>query len=283
MYDLLFTGARVVDGTGNPWFWADVAVQGDKVVAIGKVEGRARREVRAAGRLLTPGFIDAHSHSDASLLVDPAAESKVRQGVTTEVIGNCGFSLAPLTGAARHLVAQEVQELELELAWSSLGAYLAALRRKGTAVNVVPLVGQGTVRRCVLGEEDRKPTPEELVEMSRLVEQALAEGAHGLSTGLVYPPGCFSATEELIALCRPVRQAGGIYASHVRDEGDELVEAVGEAIEIGVKAGLPVHLSHHKAAGPTNWGQVGVTLRMLEEARSKGQEVTCDVYPYTAS
>lgn len=283
MYDLLFTGAKVVDGTGNPWFWADVAIQGDKVVAVGKVEGRARREVEAAGRLLTPGFIDAHSHSDASLLVDPAAESKVRQGVTTEVIGNCGFSLAPLTEVARHLIAREVQELEVELGWSSLGGYLAALRRSGTAVNVVPLVGQGTVRRCVLGEEDRKPTSEELAEMIGLVEQALAEGAHGLSTGLVYPPGCFTETEELIALCRPLREAGGVYTSHIRDEGDGLVEAVTEAIEVGVKAGVPVHLSHHKAAGPSNWGRVEVTLRMLEEARSKGQDVTCDVYPYTAA
>jgi len=288
VFDLIIKGGTVVDGTGNPWFKADIAVTKDKIVKIGDLSSdKADEIIDATGLIVSPGFIDMHSHSDISLLINPKAESKIMQGVTTEVIGNCGFSAAPLLDETIHLVKEEIEtyykNAELNLDWRSFDEYLKKLEEKGVAVNVASLVGQGTVRLAVMGIEDRSPSTSEMNKMKELVEEAMKSGAFGLSTGLIYPPGCYTKTDEIVELCKIVAKYGGIYASHIRGEGETLIEAVKEAIEIGEKANIPVEISHHKAGGRENWGKVKITLKMIEEARKHGIDVTCDVYPYIAA
>jgi N-acyl-D-amino-acid deacylase len=222
-----------------------------------------------------------HSHSEYSLLANSKAESKIRQGVTTEVNGNCGDSPAPIEGMTAE-AAEEAKEYDLDVDWSTLGEYLGRLEKQGIALNVAQLIGHGTIRTAVMRYENRPPTSEELTRMKELVAQAMEDGAFGMSTGLFYLPGCFADAEEVIALCKIVAEYGGVYTSHIRGEGDPLIEAVAEAIEIGEKANVSVQISHLKACGIENWGKVKKTLRMMEEARSRDMDVTCDVYPYTA-
>jgi len=282
LFDVAIKNGYLIDGTGNPWFKADIGIKGGKVLEIGDLNSKdANRIIDAKELLVSPGFIDMHSHSEYSLLVNPKAESKIRQGVTTEVNGNCGDSPAPIEGITAE-AAEEAKEYELDMDWSTLGEYLDRLERQGVALNVAQLVGHGTIRTAVMGHENRPPTREELNKMKELVAQAMEDGAFGMSTGLFYLPGGFASTEEVIELCRVVAKYGGIYTSHIRGEGDPLIEAVAEAIEIGEKANIPVQISHHKACGVENWGKVEKTLRMIEEARSRGVDVTCDVYPYEA-
>ncbi|HHY47824.1 MAG TPA: D-aminoacylase [Firmicutes bacterium] len=287
MYDLLIRGGKIVDGTGSPWFYGDVYIAGDVIARIARARacpgGQARRIIWAEGRIVAPGFIDIHSHSDDSLLVDPGAESKIRQGVTTEVIGNCGYSLAPAVGAARYVIQKDMDRFSLQVGWSSFAEYLDALDRAHPYVNMAALVGHGTIRTAVVGEARRAPASYELEKMKQLTAEAMRDGAFGLSTGLIYPPSCYADTGELIALAAVAAQYGGIYASHIRDEGDRVEEAVGEAILIGERARVAVEISHHKASGEPNWGKVRHTLAMMQEARSRGVDVACDVYPYTAS
>jgi len=284
MFDLVIRGGKLVDGTGNPWFEGDVAIQGGRIAALGSLgKAEAARVIDAAGLVVAPGFIDLHSHSDAELLVNPRAESKIRQGVTTEVIGNCGFSLAPLGPLGKERVQAELAGYGLSLTWETMAGYLETVEKQGVALNVAALIGHGTVRRSVMGYERRRPTAAELEAMKALVDQAMSDGAFGLTTGLIYPPGSFSETEELIELSRVVAKRGGFYASHLRDEGDRLLESVAEALEIGRKGGLPVQLSHHKAVGQANWGKVKESLRMIDEARASGLDVTADQYPYIAT
>jgi len=279
LFDVIVNNGYLVDGTGNPWYKTDIGVKRGKVWEIGDLSSEdANRIVDAWGLVVCPGFIDIHSHSEYSLLVNPKAESKIRQGVTTEVNGNCGDSPAPIEGIA----AEEAEEYKLDIDWSTLGEYLDRLERQGIALNVAQLVGHGTIRTAVMGHANRKPTSKELDRMKGLVAQAMEDGAFGMSTGLYYLPGGFADTEEVIELCRVVARYGGIYTSHIRGEGDPLIEAVAEAIQIGERANIPVQISHHKACGIENWGKVKKTLRMMEEARSKGVDVTCDVYPYEA-
>jgi N-acyl-D-amino-acid deacylase len=282
LFDVVVKNGYLIDGTGNPWFKADIGVKSGKVLVIGNLGSEdANRIINAKGLMVCPGFIDMHSHSEYSLLANSKAESKIRQGVTTEVNGNCGDSPAPIEGITAE-AAEEAKEYKLEMDWSTLGEYLDRLGREGIALNVAQLVGHGTIRKAVVDHENRPPTREELGETKELVAQAMQDGAFGMSTGLFYSPGSFADTEEVIELCKVVAKYGGIYTSHIRGEGDPLIEAIAEAIEIGEKANIPVQISHHKACGIENWGKVKKTLRMMEEARARGVDVTCDVYPYTA-
>ncbi|MBT9175375.1 MAG: D-aminoacylase [candidate division WS2 bacterium] len=284
MFDLVVKSGYVIDGTGNPWFKADIGIKQDKIVKIGYIESvNAKKIIDASGLMVSPGFIDIHSHSDFVLLVNPRAESKVRQGVTTEVIGNCGFSAAPLMGAAIDMAKEISQQYELEIDWSSFKEFFNRLKKQGVAINIATLVGHGTVRAAAMGFSDRPPTPKEMEMMKVLVDQAMQDGVFGLSSGLFYTPGSYAQTEEIVELSRVVAKYGGIYSSHIRNEGDYLIDAEKEAIEIGSRASVSVQISHHKACGQSNWGKVKETLMMIDKARSEGIDVMCDIYPYIAS
>ncbi len=282
-YDIVIKKGLVVDGTGRPGFKADLAVKGGRIAKIGRaIDGEANRIINAEGLAICPGFIDIHSHSDFVLLVNPKAESKVRQGVTTEVVGNCGGSAAPAKGAALERAKRIMSGYGIDIVeWTSFSDYLNLLEKKGIAINVVALVGHGTVRQCVLGMENRPPTERELQEMKALVAEAMEAGAFGMSSGLVYPPGRYASTNELIELCKVVASYGGIYASHIRGERETIVEAVKEAIEIGRRSGASVQISHHPAK-IGGWGKSKETLRLIEEAREEGIDVNCDMHPYIA-
>jgi len=283
--DLLLRGGMVIDGTGAAARPGAVAVRGDRIAAVGDLRGwEAEAEVEIAGLTVAPGFIDMHSHSDLSLLINPRAESKLRQGVTTEVIGQCGSSAAPAPDDRR----DEMRAMwgstgrQVEWTWGSFGDYLAALRAHPTSVNVAPVVGHGTIRAAVMGEENREPTPAELRRMEQAAAEAMEQGALGLSTGLVYVPSMYAKTAELIALARAIAPRKGIYFSHIRGEGEGLLEAIGEVAEISRQGGTPAQIAHLKASGQENWGKARLALAAIEEARARGAEVTFDVYPYTA-
>ena len=283
LLDIILKNGFVVDGAGNPKFRADVGVMDGKIVKIGGLgSSKADRVIDAKGLVVSPGFIDVHTHSDFELLANPRAESKIRQGVTTEVVGNCGMSAAPLRGEYASKTAKSIRDkYGLTLDWSSFKEYFNRLEKQGVAVNIVSLVGHGNIRECVMDLENRPPTKEEMKEMKALVAQAMEEGAFGLSTGLVYPPGRFADTIELIELSKVVAKYGGIYASHIRGERETLIEATREAIEIGEKAGVPVEISHHPAKIGA-WGKSKETLKMIEDARARGVDVTCDLHTYSA-
>ncbi len=279
--DLVIADARVVDGCGNPWFRGDVGVRGDRIAALAPPRTlTAAARVEAAGRYLTPGFIDPHTHSDVSILLHPRADSAVRQGVTTHVTGNCGMSAAPLSVAHRDDAVQSWGHYAWDLSavawdWRTFGQYLSALKRVGHAINVAPLVGHGALRMAVVGFAARPLTERELRRMERLLDEAMRAGAHGLSSGLVYPPGCYASTEELVALCRVVARHHGIYTSHVRGERETILDAVAEAIHIGREAGVPVEVSHNAP----KWGapeDASANLALMEAARREGLDVTTD-------
>ncbi|MGH2667685.1 MAG: N-acyl-D-amino-acid deacylase family protein, partial [bacterium] len=286
MLDLKITGATVVDGTGAPALGADVGVRDDTIAAVGDLGHEpAGLVLDAHGLALAPGFIDMHSHSDWRLWANRRAESKIRQGVTTEVVGNCGFSPAPVSPAFREdlrAFALYVPE-GMDFGWHSVGEYLDRFAADGCALNVVQLVGHGTLRIATMGFARRAPTASELGAMQRLVAQSLEGGAWGLSTGLIYAPGASADTAELVELAQVAGRHGGFYASHVRGEGATLLDAVAEAIRIGRDGRLPVEVSHLKAAGRRHWGQVTEALALIEAARAEGLDVTADVYPYTGS
>lgn len=279
--DLVIRGGRVVDGSGTPARAADVAVRDGRIAAVGPtLEVAAARVIPGEGLVVAPGFIDLHSHSDYALLADGRGASKVLQGVTTEVIGNCGFSAAP-AGPARldMLFGADAHDGD----WPSLDAYAARLKRAGVAPNVALLVGHSTLRGRAMGLERRAPTPAEWGRMVRLLDEALADGAFGLSTGLIYAPGSYARPDELVALASVVGRRGGLYATHLRDEADRVVEAVDEALELAERAAVAVQLSHHKAKGTANWGKVEVTLDRVDRARARGLDVALDQYPYAAT
>jgi N-acyl-D-amino-acid deacylase len=287
-FDILFEGGHVVDGSGNTWFRADVGVVGDKIVAVGDLRGvTAERKVNAKGHIVAPGFMDIHSHSDIPLLIDPRVESKVYQGITVEVVGNCGSSAAPMNGSVkeyREKYGRGGVPDDFEFDWASMRDYLDRVDRLGVAFNVATWVGHGTVRQNVMGHENREPTDAELRKMKRLVDDAMKEGAYGMSTGLIYPPSVYGKTPEIIELAKVSAKHGGLYASHIRgEEKDSLLDAVKEAVEIGEKAGLPVQIAHFKASGKKAWGMVKQSIALVEEARARGIDVTFDQYPYIAS
>jgi len=284
-FDLLFLNGKIIDGTGNPWYKADVGVKNSRIQSIGNLKDRtAKRCIDIKGLVLSPGFIDMHTHSDLAPVTAPKAESHIYQGVTTDVIGNCGGSSAPLSEQMREERFETLErEYGIKLDWTTFGEYLDRLESLKISINLVPLVGQATIRTSVMGMEMRAPTSKELEQMKEHVAEAMKAGAFGLSTGLWYAPSGFAKTDEIIELAKVAASYDGIYASHIRGEGDPLIDAVKEAIEIGKKAGLPVHISHHKAMGMRNWGKVHQTLELMEEARQGGVEVTADVYAWTAN
>jgi N-acyl-D-amino-acid deacylase len=286
MLDIKITGGQVIDGTGAPARRADVGLIGDRVTTVGDLAAEpAGRTIDASGRTVTPGFIDMHSHSDWRLWDNRRAESKIRQGVTTEVVGNCGFSPAPVSDAFRHEMKGFALYLPagMDFSWRTVGDYLARYERDGVAVNVVQLIGHGTLRLAAMGFARRPPTAQEQATMERLMDEAMADGAYGLATGLIYAPGSYAATEEIIGIARRAGGGRGFYASHIRGEGATLLDAVAEAIRVGREGGLPTQVSHVKAAGRPNWGKVADALALIDAARSEGHDVMGDVYPYTAS
>ncbi|NIR86193.1 amidohydrolase family protein, partial [Candidatus Bathyarchaeota archaeon] len=268
----------VIDGAGNPWLKADVGISGGRIARVGRLNTvETEKVIDVRGLVVSPGFIDIHSHSDLALLINPRAESKIRQGVTTEVIGNCGDSAAPTNKENTSFLKDEwgLEAKEVAWNWSTFGEYLDQLEKQGVALNVAPLVGHGTVRIAVMGVDNRPPTSEEMEKMKDLVAQSMEDGAFGMSTGLVYLPGCYADTSELIELCRVAARYGGFYASHIRGERETVVEALREAIEIGEKAGVPVQVSHNCP----KWGgseKLPEMFRLYEEARARGVDVTMD-------
>ena len=292
MFDLLITSGRILDGTGTPAFAADIGITGDTITDLGdlsRAESRATFDLSPArthtpahphALLTTPGFIDAHSHSDAFLFVEPTAPSKITQGITTEICGNCGASAAPIT---------DIDQLPSDWAdkifpgtWSSMAGYRALLAEVRTAVNVVTMVGHNTLRRNVIGRRNRTATDDEQQRMVRLLEESVEAGARGFTTGLIYAPGMYAATEELAALAGVVGRRGGVYGSHMRNEGAHLLEAIAETIDIGLHAGARVEVSHLKTAGKNNWGKIDEALALIRGARDRGEPVAADRYPYTS-
>lgn len=287
MFDVVIHGGEVVDGTGAERVRADVGIARGVIAEIGDLANApAASRIDAAGKIVCPGFIDSHAHSEISVLARPDAPAKIRQGVTTEVVGNCGFSAFPLTDRTRDMARSFAQPVlgspEIEWDWRDAAGYFERLERQGSAVNVATLIGHGTLRNAVVGFEKRAPSPAELTAMQRLLAQGMEQGAFGLSTGLCYAPGVFAKTDELVELCRVVAQKGGLYATHLRDQSGRLEEAVEEALDIGRCSGVPVLISHHKAAGARNWGKVNRTLAMLDQANASGLKTMADVYPYIA-
>src|SRR5262245_40173098 len=258
-YDLVITNARVVDGSGNPWFRADVGVRAGKIARIGRINpSDARQTIDAKGQILAPGFIDVHTHVE-SIYSLPAAENFIRMGVTSLVTGNCGSSV------------------------TDVGQFLGQIKNKPLTVNLATLIAHGSVRRKVMGLDDRAPTPDELKQMEAIVEQAMKDGAVGLSTGLIYTPGTFARTDEIVDLAKIVGRYGGLYATHMRNEGEKVADAIKESIQIGEQAGLPVEISHFKISNKKLWGQSPMTIGLVREARTRGLSVTVDQYAYTAS
>lgn len=286
-YDLLVRDALVVDGTGTPGRVADVAVVGDRVVRVGEAgDVGARRVIDGTGLVLCPGFIDVHTHSDFTLPTHPRALSMTSQGVTTQLVGNCGFSPFPLGEDGGALLQEYSGFLDNGLPWGSwrtAGGFLDLLDALPLAGNVACQVGHGSVRIAVMGFEPDPPDEKQFEQMQLLVEDAMVAGAFGVSSGLTYAPSSAATTDELVAVAAVAgRFAGGFYSTHVRNEAITLVEAVQEALDIGRRAGVPVQLSHHKAMGSANWDKIATTLAMVESASAQGQDVTMDQYPYTA-
>lgn len=279
VFDIVIANGRIVDGCGNPWFRGDVGVRGRRVAAVGSPGTlRGRRVIDAADRYVTPGFVDPHTHSDISILAYPQAESAVFQGVTTHVTGNCGMGAAPVAERFRDEACSEWEyywSAKVDWSWRSFAQYLRAVEARGAAINIAPLVGHGALRIAAMGYAERGATPRELDVMRRLLEASMRAGAHGLSTGLVYPPGCFADTAEIVALCEIVAKYHGIYTSHIRGERETILDAVGEAIAIGRAAGIPVEVSHNAP----KWGageKAKANLELAEVARRGGRDVTVD-------
>ena len=268
-YDLLITNAQIVDGTGGAPRPGSVAVAAGRIVAVGNVQGAATRTIDAKGRTLAPGFIDMHSHSDMPLVTDGNAQSKIRQGVTTEVIGESD-SVAPRTPSAT-------------APWSDFNGYFALIEKGGISVNLLSYIGLGSVRESVVGEADRKPTAAELVKMKATVSAMMDQGIFGVSTGLIYPPNSYATVEELVELSKPAADKGGLYASHLRYDGAKLKEGLEEAIAIGERAKMPVHVFHMKVTGQKNFGRMKEVIAIVEAARARGVRITSDQYPYIAS
>ena len=259
-FDIVIHNARIIDGSGNPWYHGDLGLRGDSIASIGRLDGvPAKLNLDAQGLTVAPGFIDIHTHSRRGIFLDPAAQNYIRQGVTTVMEGNDGSSPIPL------------------------GPFLQKVAEVHPAVNFVTFVGQGSIREAVMGLANRKATPEEIAKMKAIARQAMQDGAFGLSTGLFYVPGNFTPTEEVIEIAKVVAGFGGMHISHMRDEAAGVLDSVRETIRIGEEGGLPTQVTHHKIIGAANWGKSVETLRLVEEARARGVDVTIDEYPYTAS
>lgn len=287
--DLAIRNGFLFDGAGNPAVKTDIGIRDGYIVRIGRIdETEAERTIDATGLAVCPGFIDMHNHVDNGVLAFPSVESYIMQGVTTSVTGNCGASMAPLDDetidlSRRYLAPFVPSSEKIDWKWRTNAEYMKAIEANGTAQNLAFLVGQGTLRIAVKGFSPSAAEDCEMSRMKSLLRNALDDGCFGLSSGLIYPPGSFTKERELLELAGELARCGGMYATHLRNEGNFLAESVAEAIEIGRRWNIPVQLSHHKAIGRPNWGKVHHTLRMMEEARREGVDVCCDAYPYTAA
>jgi N-acyl-D-amino-acid deacylase len=289
-FDVVVRGGMVFDGSGRPPMRADVGIVGDRVTAVGSLEAAGALDVvDAVGLSIAPGFIDSHTHSDMACFLgaehDDLIHAAVRQGVTTEVCGNCGFSPFPCPPGRRADLERHLTTLFATptIEWTDLAGYSAALHRRGLTANLAPLVGHGSLRAAVVGFADRPADQDELRAMTRLLDEALEQGALGLSSGLVYMPGAAAGAEELVALARSVGRHHRVYTSHIRGETDMVAESVAEAIRLGRQAVVPVHISHHKVCGRQNWGRTEETLELVSSSRRAGLDVSLDMYPYTAA
>jgi N-acyl-D-amino-acid deacylase len=280
-YDTVLRNGTIYDGTGSAPRIGDVAMRGDRIVAVGEVRGRGRNEIDASGMAIAPGFINMLSWATTSLIIDGRAMADVKQGVTTEIFGE-GVSLGPLSDAMKKEMIAQMGDERYDIDWTTLREYLDSLVRRGVSVNIASFVGATTVRTNVLGEEDRAPTAEELERMRVLVRQAMNDGALGVGSSLIYAPAFYATTEELIALCKEAAPFGGMYISHMRSEGNRLLEAVDELTRIAREAGVPAEIYHLKAAGQANWTKIDDVIARIEAARAQGLRITADMYTYTA-
>ena len=280
-YDVIIRNATIYDGSGNAPVHGAVAIQGDRIAAVGDFDGTAATEIDARGLAVAPGFINMLSWATESLIVDGRAMADVKQGVTLEVFGE-GVSFGPLSDAMKAEMKRQQGDIKYDIDWTTLREYLDSLVRRGTSVNVASFVGATTVRMHVLGEENRAPNAEELERMRALVKQAMDEGALGLGTSLIYAPAFYAKTDELIELAKVIRPYDGMYISHMRSEGNRLLEAVDELITIAREAGVPAEIYHLKAAGRENWSKIGRVLSKIETARAHGLRITADMYTYPA-
>lgn len=287
MYDLLIRDGRVLDGAGNPWTWADVAVSGDRIVAVGHLQGEAAKQtINADGQFVTPGFVDMHTHSDLQPLANPLHECKTRQGVTLDVVGQDGLGLAPVT---RETAAQLRSQLagwngdppNVEWDWSTVTEYLDRFDQK-VAVNIAMLVPHGTVRMAVMGMDNRAPTDAEMDAMRALVDRCMREGAVGLSTGLTYTPGMYATDDEIVELCKVIRPNGGYYCPHHRNYGMYALKGYSDSIEIARRANVPINLTHAHFGFPVNKNRAPELLAVFDRARRDGVDATLDTYPYIA-
>lgn len=278
MFDFIIKNGFVVDGSGYPGLKQDVAIKGGRIAAVALhiPEEQGRRVIDAEGLVVCPGFIDAHSHADRTLPYNRKAESAIRQGITTVVAGQCGGSAAPLNTEMKERFKRRGREIP----WNTMAEYLGCLEEGGIGVNLAMLVGQGTVRGYVMGDERREPTAEELDEMRALVRQAMEEGAWGISTGRRYPPGCYASEAEVTELCQVAAQYGGIYMSHIYNQDARILESIQDLIEVGRETGMKVQLVHQKVCGKVNWGRAADTLELMERARAEGIDILSDQYPY---
>ena len=283
-YDLIIRGGSVYDGTGTEPRNVDIAITGETIAKIGDLtDAHSSIDIDATDLRIAPGFIDIHTHSDISALFNPKMESMVSQGVTTQVTGNCGLSLALATRDERFFFEKRwLRQFGVSITWDSLDENLRLVEENGIATNYLTLVGQGTLRKRVMGQDNRPPNAKEMQTMKTHLFHAMEEGAWGMSTGLEYTPSSYADVAELAELSEVVAHRNGLYASHLRNEGDTLIESVSEALEIGARAHIPVQISHHKSEGRRNWGKVKTTLEMISKARSNGVDVQLDQYPYTA-
>lgn len=288
MWDVVIRNGRIADGTGNPWFYGDVAVKDGRIAAVGgRLDGEAGRVIDAARSVIAPGFIDGHCHSDLMILDQPHSEIKMRQGVTTEVIGNCGLAPAPCRRGRERELRDYVQPVLGTLSrpwpWEGVAEYVETLKQARPAENVSTYVAHGALRIAVMGFLNRPATAVELGKMKSLLEEGMQAGAIGLSIGLLYAPGSYTTKEEIAELCDMLPKYGGLLSTHIRGEGNRLLPSIREVLWIAERAGVPLHVSHLKAAGKRNWGQALAAMELIADARARGMDVTCDVYPYSAS
>src|ERR1700739_1544219 len=280
--DIVVTNGRIIDGTGSPWFSGDIGIREGKIAAIGNLAAAARaRTIDAHGQVVAPGFVDMLGQSELTILVDPRLPSKIYQGITTEITGE-GESVAPLNDAIRRSGKKQFDLLGIQPDWQTFRQYFARLEKQGIGINVADYVGATTVRRMVLGDADVQPTPAQLDQMQSLVDAAMRDGAVGLSTALQYTPAPYAKTDELIALAREASKFGGIYATHMRSEGDTVLESIDEATRIGREAQIPVEIWHLKAAGKANWGKMPQIVDRINAARAAGVDLSANTYAYTA-
>jgi dihydroorotase/N-acyl-D-amino-acid deacylase len=281
-FDVVITNGHIIDGTGSPWYSADVGIRDGKIVSIGHLSDAPRkRSIDAAGKVVSPGFIDMLGQSEKTILVDPRLPSKIYQGITSEITGE-GNSIAPLNDAIVQADRAEYEHFKITPDWRTLREYFAHLEKQGMGINLATYVGATQVRRMVLGDDDKQPTPAQLDQMRSLVRDAMKDGAVGVSTSLEYAPAPYAKTEELIALTAEASQFGGIYATHMRNESDSVLAAIDEALRIGREAHIPVEIWHIKVAGKNNWGRMPEVVAKIDAARGAGADVSADTYAYTA-